>query len=112
MTADSLGSDPTFEPVFNPNPKGNDADLLAIVDLIQKVANNYQGDTTKLLQLLRLLESQHRQIREGDFLAGLPTNRQALYKLLRDIEKSGGWPYIPSMSLRTLLSHLGESEQL
>jgi hypothetical protein len=83
-------------------------DLLAIATLVQAVAEQCQGNTEKLLCLLRLLESQHRQIREEKFLTALPSNRQALYSLLRNIEREGGWPYIPGISLRILLQHLDE----
>jgi hypothetical protein len=83
-------------------------DLVAIKTLVQSVAEQCQGNTEKLLCLLRLLESQHRQIREEKFLTALPSNRQALYSLLRNIEREGGWPYIPGISLRILLQYLDE----
>lgn len=110
MTADRPGSDSSRELQKNlPTPEANldlQANLQAIADLVQKTANYCQSDTVQLLQLLRLLESEHRQIREGNFLNGLPSSRQALYQLLRDMEQSGGWPYIPSMTLRTILAKL------
>jgi hypothetical protein len=83
-------------------------DLGAITDLIQSATDRCQGDTEKLLCLLRMLEREHRNIREENFLTALPSNRQALYSLLRSIEREGGWPYIPGISLRILLQHLDE----
>jgi hypothetical protein len=44
------------------------------------------------------------------FQASLPDNRQALYALLKDIEESGGWPYVERLKLRSLLSNLPDPE--
>jgi hypothetical protein len=52
--------------------------------------------------MLRLLEQLHREIVEGTFRQALPSNRQGLYRLLRDMETQGGWPYIPRLRLKTL----------
>jgi hypothetical protein len=81
-------------------------DLEAIAQAIRATAKSYQGDSLALLGLLRMLEGVHREIREGLFQAALPTNRQALYALLRDIEAQGGWPYIYSRQLRALINEL------
>ncbi len=87
------------------------AELEAIAHDIRTLAQTYQGDCLALLSLLRALEALHREIRETLFQASLPDNRQALYHLLRDIELSGGWPYIQRMRLQGLLKQLGlESE--
>jgi hypothetical protein len=56
--------------------------------------------------LLRHLEELHRQIREEIFEPSLPNIRNDLYNLLRDIDESGGWPYIERMKLRALMHHL------
>lgn len=79
------------------------SDLDKISEMTQAHADQASGNSTELLRLLRLLESLHRDIREGLFRDALPTNRQALHALLRDIESHGGWPYIPRMQLRTFL---------
>ena len=42
------------------------------------------------------------------FRDALPDNRQRLYRLLKDIEQEGGWPYIKRMQLLALLEHLDE----
>ena len=79
--------------------------LQASSDRIQELAHHYRGDSLKLLALLRLLESLHQEIRDGLFQESLPDNRQALYNLLKDIETTGGWPYIHRMKLQLLLKN-------
>jgi hypothetical protein len=83
--------------------------LQSLTEAVRTLAESCQGDSLPLLALLRTLESSHREIRDGLFQASLPENRQALYKLLRNIEANGGWPYIHRMKLRELL---GYTEQL
>lgn len=86
----------------------SDADLAELSDRIYALATTYTGDSEKLLALLRLLECLHRDIREEQFQASLPNNRQALYNLLRVIETEGGWPYIPRMKLRAFLAAVAQ----
>jgi hypothetical protein len=81
-------------------------ELQDIAPAIRALAQNFQGDSLALVSLLRHLEEIHREIREGLFQASLPDNRQALYKLLKDIETEGGWPYIERMKLQALLANL------
>ena len=78
-----------------------------LVEDIRCLGKTYQGDPIAVLGLLRVLESLHREIRDGMFQECLPENRQQLYALLRDIEAQGGWPYIPRMRVQALLQHLG-----
>ena len=59
-----------------------------------------------LLLLLRRLEELHRSIQDGPFRASLPADRGALFNLLQGMEKSGGWPYIPRLQLRTFMDLL------
>ncbi|MGR3276917.1 hypothetical protein ACSYAD_17580 [Acaryochloris marina NIES-2412] len=73
-------------------------------------AQQSEGNSAELLQLLRLLEAMHQSIREDLFIKTLPTNRQALHKLLREIEAKGGWPYIPRMRLKSLMANLYAEE--
>lgn len=82
------------------------AELQIITETAQITAQTYQDDMLALLRLLRVLENLHREIRDGLFQKTLPTSRQALYTLLRDIETEGGWPYIPRMKLQSLLVNL------
>jgi hypothetical protein len=79
------------------------ANLETIASITRSVAQQHQGESLELLSILRLLEQLHQEIRDGMFQDSLPSNRQALYALLRDIELSGGWPYIHRLKLRALL---------
>ena len=81
-------------------------ELQAIATAVRALAQSCQGDSLALVALLRRLEELHREIRDGLFQASLPDNRQALYKLLKDIETEGGWPYIERMKLQSLLTNL------
>lgn len=89
-----------------------DADLTAIASLVHQTAIARKGDGIALLALLRLLESLHREIRDSLFQETLPTSRQDLYALLREIEANGGWPYIHRMKLRQLLELLLSSDDV
>ena len=82
--------------------------LQAISGAVKDVAQNCEGDVIALLSLLRHLEKLHKEIRDGVFQENLPTNRQRLYSLLRDIESEGGWPYIARMRIKALLVNLSE----
>jgi hypothetical protein len=44
------------------------------------------------------------------FEPSLPNTRKDLYGLLRDIEETGGWPYIERMKLQMLMEKLLISE--
>lgn len=103
---------------------GNDADLTHLERLeaslaqqraqeldqltktVRQLAQASRGNSLALLELLRMLESLHREICEGLFQEALPNNRQALHNLLRDIEAKGGWPYIYRMRLQELMGNL------
>jgi hypothetical protein len=82
------------------------ADLQHLATVIEQAALARREDEIALLELLRLLEMLHGQIRDSWFQEAMPTNRQRLYALLRDIEISGGWPYIQRMRLQSLLNKL------
>ncbi len=84
-------------------------DLEIIASITRTTAQQQQGKSLELLSILRLLEQLHQEIRDGIFQDSLPDNRQALYALLRDIELSGGWPYIHRMKLQDLLTNFGDS---
>lgn len=83
-------------------------ELEAIADHVRHFANICKNDSLALLSLLRTLEQLHREIREGVFQECLPDNRQALYNLLKDIEESGGWPYIDRLKLQSLLVNFSD----
>jgi len=77
-----------------------------IRQLVEATRQDCQDDLAALLSLLRVLEELHRETLEEHFLPKLPSNRQALHALLREMESEGGWPYIPRMRLRELVKHL------
>ena len=87
------------------------ADLQTLAKSIEKAALARRGEEIALLELLRLLEKLHSHIRDEWFQEALPTNRQRLYALLKDIEVNGGWPYIQRMRLQSLLQGLELEEQ-
>lgn len=77
--------------------------LQVLRDTVQNLVADRRGDSGGLLELLRELERFHRQIEQGPFREALPDGRNALYQLLQDMERSGGWPYIPRPRLRSFL---------
>jgi hypothetical protein len=83
----------------------------AIAFTVRTLAERHRGDGQSLLKILRTLEALHREVCDGYFQESLPTNRQALYKLLKDIESEGGWPYIKRMRIQALLVNLIEAEK-
>ena len=81
-------------------------DIENIRSTVEAAARIRANDCEALLALLRQLEELHRDIRETLFQESLPTNRQRLYNLLRDIEVNGGWPHIQRMKLMEFLDLL------
>ena len=77
---------------------------------LQTLASEADGQPDVLLQLLRRLEDLHRTIQDGPFRASLPADRGELFNLLQSMEKSGGWPYIPRLQLRTFMDLLQSGE--
>jgi hypothetical protein len=78
--------------------------------MVQAAAQHREGDCLALLALLRLLNELHYEIRDTLFREALPNNRQRLYRLLKDIEQEGGWPYIQRIKLAALIAHMDEAE--
>jgi len=97
-------SDPS-EPQSQQKPVTSD-DLDAKVAALEQLAQVLKDDPQALLQLLRRLEQLHRSIQDGPFLASLPCGRNELFRLLEDMEHSGGWPYIPRLQLRSFMDLL------
>src|SRR5690348_1690490 len=85
-----------------------DAELRAVTAEILTLAHRYRGNTLALLALLRTLEQTHRDIQDNLFQTSLPDSRHEFYAILKDIEETGGWPYIERMRLRSFLSNLLE----
>lgn len=73
---------------------------------LEQLAGELEGQPEALLALLRQLEQQHRSIQDGPFRSSLPADRGQLFSLLQSVERSGGWPYIPRLQLRTFMDLL------
>ena len=84
-------------------------ELQALINSTEALAISCQEDHDRLLQLLRVLESLHRRIRIDYFEPSLPNTRRSLHDLLKDIEESGGWPYIERGKLTHFIRNLQES---
>ncbi|PZO43754.1 MAG: hypothetical protein DCF19_03750 [Pseudanabaena frigida] len=99
----------------NQSQQGQTADLSeleAIADRLWQIAQDRQGDSTNLLQILRVLEAIHKRIRDDLFQPALPTSRHELFNLLRDIETNGGWPHIYRMKINEICRYLEQSEDV
>ncbi len=99
----------------NQSQQGQTADLSEleeISDRLWQIAQERQGDSSNLLQVLRVLESIHKRIRDDLFQPSLPTSRHELFNLLRDIETNGGWPHIYRMKINEICRYLEQSEDL
>ena len=82
--------------------------LAPLLKELRALADQEQNNPDNLLLLLRELEAVHRDVQDGPFRQSLPENRQKLFSLLQMMEKSGGWPYIPRLQLRTFIDLLGQ----
>ena len=97
---------------WSPNPSNtasgptDDHRLQVLRDTVQALVTDRRGDSVGLLEVLRELERCHRQIEQVPFREALPDGRNVLYQLLHNMERSGGWPYIPRPRLRSLLNKL------
>jgi hypothetical protein len=84
--------------------------LDAALDELSALAAEVDGQPEALLALLRRLEELHRTIQDGPFRASLPADRNQLFNLLQSMERSGGWPYIPRLQLRTFMDLMQSGE--
>jgi hypothetical protein len=80
--------------------------LSHLLNEINSLAIDLDDDPEGLLALLRQLEHLHRHLQDGPFRASLPADRNLLFNLLQEMERSGGWPYIPRLQLRTFMDLL------
>ena len=76
------------------------------LESLEELAAEVDGEAQALLLLLRRFEELHRTIQDGAFRSSLPSDRGELFNLLKGMEKSGGWPYIPRLQLRTFMDLL------
>ena len=90
-------------------PSNEQERLDALLDGLNSLASDLQGNPESLLTLLRSIEALHRSIQDGAFRSSLPENRQHLFNLLQTMEKSGGWPYIPRLQLKTFIAMLDQA---
>ncbi len=90
----------------------NLSELEAISDRLWQIAQDQQNIPANLLQILRVLESTHKRIRDDLFQPALPTSRHELFNLLRDIETNGGWPHIYRMKINEICRYLEQPEEL
>ena len=98
---------PFARPSTDPSaPPALQAEITPLFNEINRIASAHSGDPQALLVLLRHLEQLHRTIQDGPFRSSLPSERSTLFRLLQDMELSGGWPYIPRLQLRTFLDLL------
>ncbi len=81
-------------------------ELEAINADVWALAKRYEREPLVLLSLLQNLERLHREISEQVFKPCLPDTRHELYRLLKEIEETGGWPYIERMRLQDCLANL------
>lgn len=81
-----------------------EAQLQSLSSEIWSLAKDCHGESQLLLYLLRTIEHWHQEIREDLFQESLPTTRKELYELLKEIEETGGWPYIERMKLKEFLA--------
>jgi hypothetical protein len=91
--------------------EGQQQQLNRLLGQLDELAADLDGDPEALLQLLRQLEHLHRRIQDGPFRSSLPADRNHLFTLLQGMEKSGGWPYIPRLQLRTFMDLLQGEDQ-
>ncbi len=80
--------------------------LEEIVIRVDIASQQCDDNPQRLVELLRTLEQLHRDIRVNLLEPSLPNTRNDLYDLLRDIEETGGWPYIERMKLQAFLQNL------
>jgi hypothetical protein len=84
--------------------------LDSLLNQVASLADELTEQPEGLLALLRQLEQMHRTIQDGPFRTSLPADRDHLFTLLREMEQSGGWPYIPRLQLRTFMDLLQRDE--
>ena len=99
-------------PSSSPETQDLASDAQARLDALLKdltgLAADLEGKPEALLALLRSIEALHRNIQDGAFRSSLPENRQHLFNLLQTMERSGGWPYIPRLQLKTFIAMLDQ----
>jgi hypothetical protein len=88
----------------------NMSEVKAIGDRLWTIAQEQEGNSVELLQILRVLEASHKRICDDLFQPALPTSRHELFNLLRDIETNGGWPHIYRMKINEICRYLEQDD--
>ncbi len=91
---------------LQPLHPGQQERLDGVLRDLEQLAAELDGQPEALLLLLRQIEHLHRSIQDGPFRGSLPADRNQLFNLLQNMERSGGWPYIPRLQLRTFMDLL------
>lgn len=104
-TVDMTPMTATAAPETSLNPDQQQR-LASVLSELRQLGGELEGDPQALLALLRQLEQLHRNLQDGAFRSSLPADRGELFNLLRAMEQSGGWPYIPRLQLRTFMDLL------
>ena len=104
-TVDMTPMTATAAPATSLNPNQQQR-LETVLAELRQLGSELEGDPQALLTLLRQLEQLHRNLQDGAFRSSLPADRGELFDLLRAMEQSGGWPYIPRLQLRTFMDLL------
>ena len=99
------------EQSFNPENSSFSDCLQEIVLMVNQASEQCHNDPQALLNLLRTLETLHREIRSNLFEPSLPNTRNDLYALLREIDETGGWPYIERMKLQAFLKAVSQDRE-
>lgn len=102
----SSDTTPAVTPSEAPLSSAQQQRLEGLLQNIDALSQELAGSPESLLSLLRQLEQLHRSIQDGPFRSSLPADRNHLFNLLQEMEKSGGWPYIPRLQLRTFMDLL------
>ena len=110
MTDSSTSASPADSGSSSLGSESWDERLNSALAALQGLADEADGQPDALLVLLRRLEDLHRTIQDGPFRSSLPADRGELFDLLQSMEKSGGWPYIPRLQLRTFMDLLQSGE--
>jgi hypothetical protein len=82
--------------------------LVPLLTALNDLAEECGEQPEALLEILRSIEGLHRSIQDGPFRSSLPEDRNKLFTLLQVMERSGGWPYIPRLQLKTFIELLDQ----
>jgi len=82
--------------------------LQPLLEQLRTLVDDHREHPEALLVFLRTLEELHRDVQDGAFRNSLPEDRQQLFGFLQTLERTGGWPYIPRLQLKTFIALLDQ----